>query len=148
MREDFSRLENLSQILNKQSDELNDSLKSFEEKLASLRLGVSAWAKPPIEKHTDDRDGVEYRTTLGYSKITGSWCLTIGYENDMDDESSSFVQLSQASRDIRMKAVRYLPNLLKALEEAAINEVKEVEEARVFMRDMTKTKAEQQPTER
>lgn len=133
---DFSRLQSLSESLNKESDSLNESIKAFEAKLASLRLGVNAWVVPPLEKEVDEKHGVESTTSLGYSKATGNWCLTIAYENDIDPESTQFSSLSQAPRDIRMKAVRQLPRLLKAIESAAAEAVKEVEEARKIMKDI------------
>ncbi|MEO5955831.1 MAG: hypothetical protein ABIR36_09115 [Nitrospiraceae bacterium] len=133
---DFSRLQNLSESLNKESDGLNEAIKAFEAKLASFRLGVTAWVRPPLEKEVDEKHGVESTTSLGYSKATGNWCLTVAYENDIDPESAQFSPLGQASRDIRMKAVRQLPKLLKAIESAADEAVKEVEEARKIMRDI------------
>lgn len=133
---DFSRLQSLSESLNKESDNLNESIKAFEAKLASLRLGVNAWVAPPLEKEVDEKNGLESTTSLGYSKATGNWCLTIAYENDFGPESTQFSSLSQAPRDIRMKAVRQLPRLLKAIESAAAEAVKEVEEARKIMKDI------------
>jgi hypothetical protein len=133
---DFSRLQNLSESLNKESDSLNEAIKAFEAKLASFRLGVTAWVDPPLEKEVDEKHGVESTTSLGYSKATGNWCLTVAYGNDIDPESTQFSPLGQASRDVRMKAVRQLPKLLKAIESAAAEAVKEVEEARKVMRDI------------
>lgn len=133
---DFSRLQSLSESLNKESDSLNESIKAFEAKLASLRLGVTAWVNPPLEKQViDEKHGVEFSTSLGYSKATGNWCLTIAYQNDFEEEGN-YIPLSQAPRDIRMKAVRQLPKLLKAIESAAAEAVKEVEETRKIMRDI------------
>lgn len=133
---DFSRLQSLSESLNKESDNLNESIKAFEAKLASLRLGVNAWVLPPLETEVDEQHGIESTTSLGYSKATGNWCLTLAYANDIDPESTHFSSLSQAPRDIRMKAVRQLPQLLKAIESAAAEAVKEVEEARKIMKDI------------
>lgn len=133
---DFSRLQSLSESLNKESDNLNESIRAFEAKLASLRLGVNAWVLPPLETAVDEEHGVVSTTSLGYSKATGNWCLTLAYGNDFDPESTQFTALSQAARDIRMKAVRQLPKLLEAIESAAAEAVKEVEEARKIMKDI------------
>lgn len=134
---DFSRLQSLSESLNKESDSLNESIKAFEAKLASLRLGVTAWVSPPLQTEViDEQHGIESTTSLGYSKATGNWCLTVAYEIDINPESAQFTPLSQAARDIRMKAVRQLPKLLKAIEVAAAEAVKEVEEVRKIMRDI------------
>ena len=134
MPTDFSRLQDLSNSLNKKSDELNESLKAFEAMLASFRLGVEAWVRPSLETSTDDH-GIEYATTLGYSKASGNSCLTLAYRNSMDDEGS-YVPLNQASRELRIKAVEQLPKLLKALENAADEAVQDVEKARKNMRNI------------
>ena len=134
MPTDFSRLQDLSNSLNKKSDELNESLKAFEAMIASFRLGVDAWVKPSLETRTDDH-GIEYSTTLGYSKATGNWCLTIGYWSSFDEEGS-YSPLNQASRELRIKAIEQLPKLLKALESAADEAVQGVEKARKNMRNI------------
>lgn len=132
---DFSRLQELSNSLNNKSDELNESLKTFEAMIASFRLGVEAWVRPSLERTMDDQDGTEYTTTLGYSKATGNWCLTLGYWSSFNEEGN-YSPLNQASRDLRIKAVEQLPKLLKALESAADEAVQEVEKARKNMRNI------------
>ena len=107
--------------------------KLFESKLASLRLGVTAWVDPPLEKWSSE-DGAEETTKLGYSKATGSWCLTLRYDHSYA-EDYTFTPLSQAPRDLRVKAAEQLPKLLKALETGATDAVKEVEEAGKFIRE-------------
>jgi hypothetical protein len=137
---DFSRLQDLSNDLNKKSDELNESLKAFEAKLASLRLGVTAWVSPPLEKATEV-DGNEFITKLGYSKVTGSWCLTLVYDDDFSsgDPNSPYPRytpLSQAPRDLRILAVEQLPKLLKEIEKRADEAVKEVDQAGRLIQDL------------
>lgn len=131
---DFSRLQDLSNSLNTKSDELNGSFKLFESKLASFRLGVTAWVEPPLEKWTYEH-GVEETTKLGYSKATGSWCLTLRRDHTYE-EDYGYTALSQAPRDLRIKAAEQLPKLLKEIEKVATEAVKEVDEAGKFMRDL------------
>lgn len=142
---DFSRLHDLSNVLNSKSDVLNEAIKAFEAKLASLRLGVSAWVNPPlisegIDEHGPNEDTI--RTKLGYSKATGTWCLTI--EEDSDRYSGvpgapwpSYSSLSQASRDIRLKAIKQLPLLVKALEKKADEALHEVSQAEKLIRELS-----------
>jgi hypothetical protein len=137
---DFSRLQDLSNDLNKKSDELNESLKAFEAKLASFRLGVTAWVSPPLETEKED-DGNEITTKLGYSKVTGSWCLTLEYDDDFTSGFDNapyphYTPLSQAPRDLRIKAVEQLPMLLKEIEKRADEAVKEVHQAGKLIRDL------------
>lgn len=141
---DFSRLQDLSTVLNSKSDVLNEAIKAFEAKLASLRLGVSAWVNPPLISEVTDENGINEDTTttrLGYSKATGTWCLTI--EEDSERYSGtpgapwpSYAPLSQASRDIRLKAIKQLPLLVKALEKKADEALHEVSQAEKLLRDL------------
>lgn len=141
---DFSRLQDISNVLNSKSDVLNEAIKSFESKLASLRLGVSAWVNPPLVSETTDEGGVNedtITTRLGYSKATGQWCLTIEEDSDRYsglDQSPwpSYTPLNQASRDMRIKAIKQLPLLVKALEKNADEALKEVGQAEKLLRDL------------
>lgn len=142
---DFSRLQDISNVLNSKSDTLNEAIKAFEAKLASLRLGVSAWVSPPLISEVIDENTIRedtFTTKLGYSKATGHWCLTI--EDDSARNSGipgapwpSYSPLSQASRDIRLKAIKQLPLLVKALEKSADEALKEVGQAEKLIRDLS-----------
>ena len=142
---DFSRLQDLSNVLNSKSDALNEAIKAFEAKLASLRLGVSAWVTPPLISQVTDENTINedtIQTRLGYSKATGHWCLTI--EEDSDRNSGipgapwpSYEPLSQTSRDIRQKAIKQLPLLVKALEKKADEALHEVNQAEKLLRDLS-----------
>jgi len=141
---DFSRLQDISNVLNSKSDVLNEAIKSFEAKLASLRLGVSAWVTPPltsevVDEGTSNEDTIT--TKLGYSKATGSWCLTLLEDSDRYSElpqSSwpSYSPLSQASRDMRVKAIKQLPLLVKSLEKRADEALKEVGQAEKLIQEL------------
>lgn len=144
MRIDFSRLQEISSSLNSKSDTINAAIKSFEEKLASLRLGVSVWVPTPlgtrvIDPGTANEDNL--KTYLGYTKATSTWCLTLSEDSerwgDDEDNPPAYTPLSQAPRELRIKAIKQLPLLVKALEKKADEALKEVDQAEQFLRDLS-----------
>ena len=142
---DFSRLQDLSTVLNSKSDVLNEAIKAFEARLASLRLGVSAWVDPPLISEVTDESSISedtITTKLGYSKATGTWCLTIEEDSARHGGAPgapwpSYSPLSQASRDLRLKAIKQLPLLVKALEKRAAEALHEVSQAERLLRDLS-----------
>jgi|CXWL01.1.fsa_nt_gi hypothetical protein len=141
---DFSRLQDISAVLNSKSDSINAAIKAFEAKLASLRLGVSAWVSRPLTTQLVD-PGTQTEDTLitkiGYSKATGAWCLTLMEDSERwgDDEEHPprYTPLSQASREMRINAIKYLPSLVKALEKSADEALVEVDQAEQLLRDLS-----------
>ena len=124
----FTRLEELSTQLNASSDALSESIKHLEAKLASLRLGVSVWVEEPIDTTSFEVERVN--TFLGYTKVNGKWCLALRDNlNEIignPEDEARILPLQQASREIRVKALLYLPDLIKALEAAAEVELETV----------------------
>ena len=142
---DFSRLQDISNSLNSKSDTINAAIKAFEEKLASLRLGVSVWVLTPLETRLIAPGTVEednLKTYLGYTKATSTWCLTLSEDSECwgnDEENPPhYTPLSQASRELRIKAIKQLPLLVKALEKKADEALKEVDQAEQFLRDLSR----------
>ena len=125
----FTRLEELSIQLNESSDALSESIKRLEARLASLRLGVSVWLEEPIETYMYQDDC--FKVFFGYAKVNGTWCLALHDDsNDVigDPEDDARLQpLQQASRENRIRALRHIPELIKALEVAAEAELKTVQ---------------------
>lgn len=141
---DFSRLQAISSSLNSKSDTINAAIKVFEDKLASLRLGVTAWVPTPLNTRliapgTQDEDSLQ--TFLGYCKATGTWCLTLSEDSERwgNDENNppQFTPLSQAPRELRLKAIQQLPLLVNALEKHADEALKEVGQAEQLLRDLS-----------
>lgn len=77
--------------LNKSSDEINDMIVAFEEKLAKMNIGVEVWVSDPDENFFDPNESFSLRTPvvredekdpkcryinatlLGYQKLSGKW---------------------------------------------------------------------------
>jgi hypothetical protein len=120
MEIDFSRLESFSLKLNQASESLNEAFRLVEEKFAQLRLGVDA----SVELETTPLlDGVgnpvgEVTTCLSYEKRGSKWGL---YFIDIDEggEQLSCEPFSQVSRQLRMKGLKKIPELIKKLEQSS-----------------------------
>ena len=140
MSHTFAHLDGLSARLNESSDLLIESIKLVEAKLASMRLGVEAWVKEPLETETtlDDKGDPQDKLTtwFGYAKVGADWGLYIRENSERWDECDgspwpSFVRLQQASRELRIKAIQQLPDLIKELEARAEAALKAIERATI-----------------
>jgi hypothetical protein len=130
----FTPLEAISAKLNATSDAISETIKRVEAKLSALRLGVEVWLKEPISINSlrDSRGELQEKvsTYLGYTKINGKWQLALG--NDLGSieghpEDDQEVPLLQAPREDRVKAVLRVPELIKAIEAKAKEELQHLE---------------------
>lgn len=136
MSDVFARLEKLSAQLNKKSDSVAEALTRLESKLATLRLGVEVWLDKPLRKDplTEDGEaGETISTYLGYAKVDGTWHIAV--QNDFefvttgDPAGDRPKAIQQASREDRIKALQQIPELIKAIEARAEEELKKLESA-------------------
>ncbi len=119
----LDQLASLSKTLNEASDELSRQIAALESALNSYNLGVWAWVKEPILIETElsepDAKGQRYECTyehrVGYGKHNGKWGFVVDFSWDEDPEVSQLTFLRDASREIRLKAMDKIPNLLEVL---------------------------------
>jgi hypothetical protein len=149
---DLRKLASLSQLLNSESDSLGQSLQRLQDDLNAMHIGLEVWPQWAIDEgHWDtvlDRDendtGDRQRTVqqVGYGRLGDGWGLLTrsgreverpgGYGNpeyeyvDMGHPQS----LLRASREIRLKTVPHLPDLIAAIEAEVAEAVKRVATAR------------------
>ena len=135
------RLDALSKLapqLNKTTDLYMDELKEIEEELNKLNLGTEIelrkWIQTGNSKsgYNDDGEptGAYYSAwTLGYGKSSrGHWCILVreyslpgspgGYPEPALITEEDTTPLLEASRDLRIAAADYIPNLLAEIEKA------------------------------
>ena len=130
----LSELTPLAKELNQTTDEINGIISTVNEKLAALNLGVEAWLDPSTISKIPAADLTVthlHRSTastpvLGYAKLEDAWQLAIKEEkiiyqwnDDAREEEEvsedSYRPLLKASRDVRLRALEQLPQLLDAL---------------------------------
>ena len=118
----LTHLGSLAKSLNEASDILSKEISNIESALGSYGLGIWAWASAPLlteEEQTEPNEkGVsytlQYETFLGYGKHHGKWGLVVGssWGGDPDLNVSA---LRDAPREIRLKAIEKIPELLDVL---------------------------------
>lgn len=137
MNFDFSKLEVLSKTLQDKSDGITRSLQVVENKLKTLNLGVTAWY---IETQHDS-------WMLGYGKLeSGDWGLIAkfpaeSYQEEATEETTK--PLLGCTREIRIEAIRKIPGLLNALEQAAQIVLARIDEARPILSEISEAMKEQ-----
>ncbi|SRR6266851_4467662 len=138
--------------LNEESDDLNEVLDAWDEKLRSLNIGLERWVaissedqSVTVEDGSDTKDvpgSVEQQ--LGWAKydIGGGWRLVTReatYRGDADSgwqkiEQSLSQPIGEASREVRIEALEVLPRLLQELKESAEKAVAKIARAKKLVK--------------
>lgn len=123
--------------LNAESDSVNETITSIEQRLVDANVGVEVWLQHALLP--TDSEEVAYRETsrtiqwLGFAKLDGKWCIAVKSMRILDgffegDTSSPFrnilaagdpVRLLSSSRQLRIAALQLLPDLIELLTEEA-----------------------------
>jgi hypothetical protein len=133
--------------LNEASQNLNAILKRVEKSIVDANCGIEVWLEQPLS--TTDSTGSPSRSmwnadVLGFAKLEGTWCLAIKtlrhetgfFEGDPDcpyhevHAVGDVMPLTQASRDLRIEALRLLPALIDQLTVVANDRIKTISEAK------------------
>jgi hypothetical protein len=153
----FAALSNAASRLNAESDAINQLIEQLQEKLRALSIGLEAWILLQTEPGSiapGPRAGVpsppatvRVETSLGYARSTDGWGLyvkRIAYrakpaspflaEEPEPVTVNKWLKLSDASRTIRIDALRAFPKLLEKLKAAAESAVDAIEQAKKFVR--------------
>jgi len=80
----IERMKGICEELNRQTDELNQSLLNVEQLLNSLKLGVCGWSITVIGKNLDNQTGYK----LGFCRLDKNWklvCKKINLDAPDDD---------------------------------------------------------------
>lgn len=131
----FDDLIPIARRLNTASDDLNAALRRIEERLNELGIGIDRYVPIPDSREvaSDGSDQApeewaEYQ--IGYDRLGEGWGLVTRRAHFTDDptmtaspevcwEFDEVKPLLRASRDLRIKAVAAIPELLKELKEEA-----------------------------
>ena len=118
----FQRLSKTATKLNDASDELTKLVARLDLSLKKLNLGVSAWVD--IENDQDIDSMTYHRERLGYTKWGKKWGIVITVmDGDLGGEPYNEDQdgwlFLDAPRELRIKAVEQISELIEALDKAA-----------------------------
>jgi hypothetical protein len=117
----LSRAREVAAQLGPATDRLNALLQAVETALAELQLGVAGYARM-------NEKNPEWAQMLTFCKFGNTWQLMIESGPDGGDpEDFSSTPLCNASRELRLQAVDYLPQLIENLVNEATAQAKTVQ---------------------
>jgi len=107
----FKRLAESAAKLNKVSDQLTTQIEQIDAALKGLNLGVAAWV---TITDTEDEDGNCVVEELGYVRIGSRWGVALKTASGVRGEQGdgTFSAFADAPRQLRIRAVEFIPKLL------------------------------------
>jgi len=121
VQQSFQRLSSTAANLNQVSDKLNASVAGLENSLRKLGLGIGGWVRI---SGSNNNDGSYWYEDVGYAKVNGKWGFAIksgsGHEA-ADFDKTEVWAFNDAPRDLRIAAIKKIPDLIEKLNaEAAL----------------------------
>ena len=149
----LSELNETAQELNEASDSINSIILSIEQKIIASNVGTECWltsmpiysGEPTSWNDDNDVDHSELtETILGFAKLDqdgGGWRLAVRerridnlkYQNGEQDEKIDYwkpTALWRASRELRIRSLEKLPDLIKLLSLRAKNALEAISRAK------------------
>lgn len=151
----FAEFEAEAAELNQVSDSINETIKTIETRLVSANAGIECFLEQPLQESDPERHGVTdanfdghewsdvYRYLLGFGKAPGDgWRLLVktvqsqtGYDHEADESYGSETALKtfpllEASRELRIRAIELIPDLVEALRNEAKRRVELIKASR------------------
>ena len=142
----FHELSAAAAYLNKATDELKETIEALDASVAALNIGLVVWVL--VEQYLDPEvEGRHEAEQIGYAKVNGNWCIALRRIIGDDygpGEVREIWAFNDAPRDLRLRAVEKLPNLIETLAKTAIETAeavnKKLKETKAFTAAlMTKT---------
>lgn len=131
IHEHFMVLSAIASELNIASDELTKQIAVLDEALKKLNVGLTVWVK--FSDHSNPA-GEDYDLEqIGYTKLQGKWGISLrhiwGYWGDDDHAGEDGPWLfNDAPRDMRIRSVDKIPDVLRELSKEASNATKKIQE--------------------
>jgi len=133
----FHALSEVAFTLNSASDELTKAVGILDEALKKLNIGLTVWvdyasrAVEPWEYHDEQ---------IGYCKVNGKWGLSLQRvwgDNQSDHHGSDGPWLfNDAPREMRLRGVDKIPEVIERLGKEASDTAKRVEEKTKHVREL------------
>jgi hypothetical protein len=127
----FEALAESASSLNKASDELTKVVGNLDEALKKLNVGLTVWVN--FASRGDDEEPWLYdEDQIGYCKVNGKWGFALqhvwGDNRDGDGGSEGPWLFNDAPREMRLKSVEKLPDVIGELAKAAFETTRRVQE--------------------
>jgi len=129
IQSNFQKLSAVASSLNSASDELTKTVTILDEALRKLNIGLTVWvtyASHDVEPGDFDND------QIGYCKLNGKWGIALrrdwGDTQSLEFGGEGPWLFNEAPRDMRLKSVDKIPELIVALSTEATETTKKVRE--------------------
>lgn len=123
----FKQLSVAANYLNNTSDALGKAIGSIEEKLRRLNIGLEVWV--PVDQECSEETDEIVVHHLGYAgpPAVAYWAISIRtLWIDRDDEKERIVTFNSASRELRLRTIDKIPELIEALTKEVSDKVAEI----------------------
>jgi hypothetical protein len=135
----FEALSTVAASLNSASDEFTQVISVLDDPLKKLNIGLTVWVI--FEDRGDEQDPSRYDCDqIGYCKVDGKWGIALrhiwGHEAfDAHNEDGPWL-FKDAPREMRLRSVDKIPELIKALSEEASRTTKKIQEKTKEVREL------------
>jgi methyl-accepting chemotaxis protein len=134
----FQALTETASSLNAASDELTKVIASLDEALKKLNVGLMVWVTF-ITWGTDEPSEYD-EEQIGYCKINGKWGISLrriwgDHREDRHVEDGPW-HFSDGPREMRLRGVDKIPELIQALSKQAADTTKKVQEKTEQVREL------------
>jgi hypothetical protein len=135
----FQALSVVASSLNSASDQFTQVIGVLDEALKKLNIGLTVWVI--FGDRGDEQDPSRYDCDqLGYCKVDGKWGIAVrhiwGHEDfDAHNEDGPWL-FKDAPREMRLRSVDKIPELIKSLSEEASSTTKKIQEKTKEVREL------------
>jgi len=137
IQSNFQKLSAVASSLNSASDELTKVVAVLDETIRNLNIGLTVWinftcrVEQPPEYDNDQ---------IGYCKLNGKWGIALqrvwgDYQSDYYQSDGPWL-FNDAPRDMRLKSVDKIPDLIEALGKEAFETTRNVHEKTQQVREL------------
>ncbi len=135
----FQALSAVAASLNSASDEFTQVIDALDEALKKLNIGLVVWVI--FGDRGDENDPSQYDCDqIGYCKVDGKWGIALrhiwGHEAfEVHNEEGPW-PFKDAPREMRLRSVDKIPELIKSLSEEASSTTKKIQEKTKEVREL------------
>jgi hypothetical protein len=117
----FQQLSSIAASLNKASDEFTKVVSELDASLQRLNVGLVVWVTV-VKLGNGSAYEIEQ---IGYAKVDGNWRIAIrklrgNEESEYEDVVTNTWAFNDAPRQVRLRSVEKLPELVSGLAKAAV----------------------------
>lgn len=139
IRKNFELLSDLALSLNAASDELTKTVAPLDEALKRLNIGITVWV---TFRDGSSGEGDYDDEQVGYAKVQGKWGLSLRHISGWYHDERSFTEdgpwlFNDAPRDMRVRCVDSIPDLLAELAKQARKTTERLRERTGELREFT-----------